>query len=89
MPRDHGGTGNFYLDSGNLRVTYVPATGRGPEADWAGSDVVRIQAYRQDPADGQALHRGAEFPVTGELAFIQLVQTLCEVYRAGRGPEAG
>jgi hypothetical protein len=73
---------NVHRDVGNVRITYVPSQERSEQADWAGSDVVRIQAYR---GRGRLLHRGAEFPVGDPADFIEFIRTLCEVYRLGRG----
>ena len=73
-------TGNHYIDVSNLRLTYVPAERRRPEANWSGQDVIRVQA-RRNP-DNDALHMGAEFPVGDEQAFIELIEGLCRLYRS-------
>ncbi len=67
---------------GNIRVTYVPATDRTEMQNWAGSDVLRVQAYRDSESD--ALHKGAEFPVNTPEAFVDLISGLCSVYNEGR-----
>ena len=36
----------IYGEVENVRITYVPAGERRREANWAGTDVIRIQAYR-------------------------------------------
>src|SRR6266545_4091670 len=46
MPQD--GAGHEFLEVDNVRITYVPARDRSPGANWSGSDVLRIQAYRND-----------------------------------------
>lgn len=81
MPADR--TGNYYEDVGNLRVTFVRAAYRRQEADWSGENVIRIQAYKGDPAETRKLHRGAELPVSSHMAFIELIRTLCAVYQGG------
>lgn len=73
--------GHLYVDVENVRVTYVPAKDRSTEADWAGSDVIRIQAYK---GQGCSLHYGAELPIGSPEVFIDLIAALSTVYRAGR-----
>jgi len=73
----------YHEDIDNIRVTYVPAAERPLEANWADSDVIRIQAYKQDPTISHALHFGAEFPVAGGTALCRLIETICRVYRTG------
>ena len=75
--RDH-----IFAEVGNLRITYVPADDRSNDANWAASDVLRVQAYRG--GENSALHKGAEFPVSSSEEMIDLIQTLCNVYRAGQ-----
>ena len=80
MQRDS--RGHLFADVSNLRITYIPASDRSDETDWADSDVLRVQAYRG--GENSALHRGAEFPVSSSEEMIDLIQTLCNVYRAGQ-----
>ena len=77
-------SGNPYVDAGNIRITYVPQGSRAANLDWAGSDIVRVQAYKGDPAQSQALHLGAEFPIKDDLSVVELVAGICTVYYAGR-----
>ena len=87
MPLD--GSGNLYIDVANLRITYQPASRRDASQDWAGTDVIRVQAYRDDRSQSgasSALHRGAEFPVADEATFIAVIESLCTLYREGRRP---
>lgn len=72
---------HLYVDVENVRITYVPAKDRSPAADWAGSDVIRIQAYK---GHGKALNPGAELPIGSPETFIQFVSALCTVYNEGR-----
>jgi hypothetical protein len=65
LPRTHmaatlqtDGSGHLDAEVENIRITYVSASDRKPEADWAGSDVLRIQAYRG--SDSKSLFMGAE-----------------------------
>lgn len=80
MPVDSAG--HLFQDVDNVRVTYVPAADRKPELNWAGSDVVRLQSYKQGTTG--ALHMGAELPVASPDAFVALISVLCAVYNEGR-----
>jgi hypothetical protein len=77
--------GNFYIETGNLRLTWVRTQNREDAKDWAESDVIRIQAYR---GQGRQLHIGAELPVeSGADAkdLLEAVRTLmAEAVRTGR-----
>ncbi len=74
--------GHVCVRVGNIRVTYVPAADRTAVKNWAGSDILRVQAYK-DP-DSESLHKGAEFPVSTPEAFVDLISGLCSVYNEGR-----
>ena len=37
--------GNRYDDMQNIRITYVPSEKRPEAKNWAGQDVMRVQAY--------------------------------------------
>jgi hypothetical protein len=80
MKRD--GSNHLFTEIENIRLTYVPASDRSKDADWAGSDVIRIQAYK---GAGQALHMGAEMPVKSPTVFVRLIAALCAVYDEGIG----
>jgi len=80
MPQD--GAGHEFLEVDNVRITYVPARDRSPGANWSGSDVLRIQAYRSD--SDKSLHMGAELPVRSPDAFIGLIAAICGIYATGR-----
>jgi len=75
-------TGHVFVEVDNVRITYVPSRDRTAAANWAGSDVIRVQAKK---GHGDALHMGAEFPVADEMAFVRLIEGICQVYREGRG----
>jgi hypothetical protein len=75
--------GHEYVDVENIRLTYVPASDRSRAADWAQSDVIRLQAYK-GPHD-RSLHMGAELPVSSSDTFVRLIEGLCKVYGAGKG----
>jgi len=79
MPVDS--SGNLYAEVDNIRITYVQAARRADDKEWAGSDVMRIQAYK---GEGKRLFPGAEFLVSDDLSFVRMVEALCEVYRTGR-----
>jgi len=71
---------HLYTEVENIRITYVPAKDRGKDADWAGSDVIRLQAYK---GVGKSLHMGAEMPVQSPTAFVELITALCQAYSQG------
>ncbi|MGC8605227.1 MAG: hypothetical protein ACP5VS_16290 [Desulfomonilaceae bacterium] len=70
------GSGNPYVEVGNVRITYVPRSQRQSAKDWAGSDVIRIQAYKDDPAVCKALFPGAEFPVESHKQVVELISAV-------------
>jgi len=74
--------GHIYADVGNIRVTYIPARDRDASKEWAGSDVIRVQAYKSHTDN--SLHMGAEFPVLSPEDFGQFVAALCQVYAEGK-----
>jgi len=41
-----------------------------------GCDVVRIQAYKDDPAVSKALFQGAEFPVESHKQVVELISAV-------------
>jgi len=73
---------HLYAEVQNIRITYVPAKDRAPGAEWAGSDVIRLQAYK-GPSD-KSLHMGAELPVPSPEVFGEFVAAICQVYVEGR-----
>jgi hypothetical protein len=78
---------HLFAEVGNCRVTYIPARDRSPDKDWAGSDVIRLQAYRG--ADSKALHMGAELPIESPAEFVELIAALCQLYTEGREEGTG
>ena len=80
MPYDN--RNHYYLEVGNIRVTYVPSEDRDANSDWSGFNVIRIQAYRND--ENKSLHLGAELPIESSETFIELISALCSVYNNGR-----
>lgn len=70
------GSGNSYVEVNNLRITYVPRSQRQSAKDWAGSDVIRVTAYRDDPSVSKALHRGSEFPVESHKQVVELISAV-------------
>ncbi len=81
------GSGNLFTDVENIRITYQPKSKRSAEKDWAGSDVIRIQAYRGDKVQSRSLFPGAELPIQDEAAFIEFLQALCTIYRIGKSSQ--
>ncbi len=82
MERDNNGKGNLYFDLVTARITYVERAKRPSEKDWPGSDVIRIQAYK-NPSKSKALFPGAEIPIN-EDAILEMIQHLCELVRTIR-----
>jgi len=83
MTMQTDGSGQPYMDVGNIRVTYISSQARDKSKNWPGQDVIRVTAYKTDPSVSQALHRGAELPVADPAAFISLISALCAVYDTG------
>jgi hypothetical protein len=75
--------GHIYADVENIRVTYIPASDRDASKDWAGSDVIRVQAYKA-PAPDRSLHMGAEIPISSPEVFGEFVGAICQIYTEGR-----
>jgi hypothetical protein len=82
MKLEKDGKGRLYVDVENIRITYVPVASRDPGASWSGSDVIRVQAYKNNT--DKSLHMGAELPVNDPEMFSQLIAGLCQVYVQGR-----
>ena len=72
---------HLFAEVENIRITYIPASDRKPEADWAESDVLRLQAYKG--SNDKSLHMGAELPISSPEEFGALVAALCRVYIEG------
>jgi hypothetical protein len=68
-----------YIEIENIRLTYIPVADRSQNKDWAGSDVMRIQAYK---GDGKSLHMGAEIPISSPEVMIDLIAALCQLYNS-------
>ena len=51
-----------YVEVSNLRITYVPRSQKQSAKDWDGSDVIRIQAYKDDPAGVKISFSGSRIP---------------------------
>ena len=65
--------GQKCFDVGNIRITCVAST-------WSGEPGLRIQAYKHDPANSKALHRGAEIPVPDRDVAYELIMALCAAF---------
>ncbi len=57
---------NPYIDVRGVRLTYVKVENRAHEKNWPGCDVLRINAYKEDPAVSQSLMPGPEIPLGNE-----------------------
>ncbi len=81
-PEGKDGPGNPYMNFGDwTRLTFVERK-RGDQKDWAGSDVIRIDSYREEGTD--ALHRGPEIPIGQPDDALEFVATFIRLYRANR-----
>ncbi len=67
-----------YEDLGLVRITYVPRADRTTAKDWAGCDVMRIQAYTNDV--DRSLRPGPEIPIREADDITRLIAALCAVY---------
>lgn len=76
MTIDQDKSGNAFITVGNVRVTWAHKGSEG----WADSDgYLRIQAYKADPEESQALYPGAELPIRSGrdvCALIAAIATL-------------
>jgi hypothetical protein len=77
MKIDTDSRGRRFIGVGNIRLTYIAAADRAA-GNWAGQDVIRVQAYRN--AKSGPLHRGAEFPVGDPSDVLELVGAICRLY---------
>ena len=75
---EQDGNNHWFVEVGNLRLTFIPKKDRPNAKDWAGSDVIRIQARRNDR--NASLHMGAEYPVSGESDVTKLMLGLRGLY---------
>lgn len=80
LERDRNG--HVYSRVKNVRVTYIPASDRQPEDDWANSDVIRVQSYKN--SEDNSLHIGIELPIPSPDVFSQFIASLCEIYIEGK-----
>ena len=74
MPTDSAG--NPYIDIDNVRITMVDKSNKPVSKDWAGSGkYLRVQAYT---GKGNALHRGAEFPLDDIKKILDFINSVSE-----------
>jgi len=73
--------GNIYKEVNNLRISYIKSSNRKPNKDWPGSDVIRIQAYRDGVS--ASLHMGAEIPISNSGSVLDLIETFVDLYKTG------
>jgi hypothetical protein len=71
--------GNPYEEVENIRITFVDKNTRNPEKDWSGDDTLRFQAYKGE--DSYALYLGAEIPLSSNETIIEIIESLCRLYR--------
>lgn len=64
--------GNEYIEIGHVRVTFVRAERRPRSKNWAGQDVLRIQAR----SPGGKLRPGPEIPAAEASAVLELVRAV-------------
>ena len=70
---------NKYIDLKNIRISYVDHKNRPVNKNWPGADVIRIQAYRGDRTN--ALHQGAELPISNKRDIVNLIDVLVVFYK--------
>ena len=63
-------SGNEFVNVGTVRLTYIKAENRDEKKNWAGQDVIRIQAYKDD---SNQLHQGAEIPIGDRESSLDLL----------------
>ena len=68
--------GHYYEDIKNVRVTYIPKSDRVPGKDWAGEDVLRIQAYLTETK----VMPGAELPVSSINDVAEFISKVIKLY---------
>lgn len=71
--------GNIYENVGNIRITYKRQEDRIESTDWSETDVLGFRAYKG--SDSDALHMGAELSLKDSQTIIELIETLCRLYR--------
>lgn len=67
--------GNQYVNVNNARITLVK--NRAATKDWAGTTVLRFQAYRNG-----GLHMGAEIPIETDRDVIDLMRSIAELIQS-------
>lgn len=76
---EQDGSGNYYEDVANIRITYKKQSNRTADKDWAETDVLSFRAYKN--ADTDALHMGAEVTLKNRETILELIEALCRLYR--------
>ena len=72
--------GNIYEVIQNIRITYIKSQSRDLDKNWADCDVLRIQSYKE-PETNLSLHAGAEIPLENNETILDLIETLCRLYK--------
>jgi hypothetical protein len=70
MQQDNNG--NNFENIGNIRITYKKQTDTG-------NDILSFRAYKD--AETNSLHLGAELVLESQEKFIELIETLCRLYK--------
>jgi hypothetical protein len=68
-----------YENISNIRITYVPRSNRPKTKDWAGTDVLRFQAYKDSKR--RSLFIGPEMSIQNSKTILELIEALCRIYR--------
>ena len=82
MELQKDGSNHMYAEVENIRITYIPASDRATDKDWANSDVIRIQSYKS--ANDRSLNMGAELPIRSTKVFSKFIAAIRRVYFEGR-----
>jgi hypothetical protein len=80
MTKDKDRRDQNYKNVGPVRVTYIKGDSRHAARNWAGKDVIRIQAYVGAKVRCR-LHRGAEIPLDGPAGVLDLIAALSKLCR--------
>lgn len=74
--------GNQFEKVSNIRITYVSEHSRSTINNWTEGDVLRIQAYKSEGDESNSLHIGPELDLHTPSTILELIESLCRLYRA-------
>jgi hypothetical protein len=71
--------GNIFENVANIRITYKKRSNRTADKDWSETDVLSFRAYKNEDTD--SLHMGAEVTLKSKETILELIESLCRLYR--------